>query len=48
MLGETADAQKGLVMDARRFPRNGSNSVCVAREYCGSLGKLHKGGIAVR
>jgi SRSO17 transposase len=40
MLAETSDPQGVLVADDTAFPKKGTDSVCVARQYCGSTGKV--------
>jgi SRSO17 transposase len=40
MLAETSDPQGILAVDDTAFPKRGSDSVCVSRQYCGATGKI--------
>lgn len=40
MLTETSDPQGILAVDDTAFPKKGRESVCVARQYCGTRGKV--------
>ena len=40
MLAKTSDPQGILAVDDTAFPKRGSNSVCVSRQYCGATGKI--------
>ena len=40
MVAETSDPQGVFVVDDTAFPKKSKDSVCVARQYCGSSGKV--------